>query len=527
MTDTTPSAARAAWPLGRDAAGWAVGACLVASAALLMWKARLFFHDDAFISLRYARHLAELGDLAWNPGERVEGYTNLLHILVSSLLIRLGADPMDAARAINFVSVAVLVAAGWRLTGLATRDVALRLGALLPALSLPVIAWAYGGLEACMAAALIALALLCVAPVWAGRAGIGACLAASCFFALAYLTRPDAVVANFAAGVAVLAVAPGPLAVRLRMFVAVGLVSALVLAGHLAFRQAWYGEWLPLTFHAKVGIEMGQRLLNGGEYAGRAMLLLPGLIAVLALAVATRGARLGAAAWPARLARGALIMAGFQAGYIIWSGGDHMDHARIFVPVIPALILALAGFLAAEPARIGRAVALLLAVAALVQALVLRPLEADPAASYGAFMGLRLAEHFPEPVTIAVATAGSTPYFADHHIYIDTLGLNDPVIAKRDPVPQRTIIQNYPGHGKGDGAYVLERAPDVIVFGTAVGNPPDEPVFLTDYELADAEEFHRCYALRRFPAVVPEDFPLTRPDMSVTPDYMYMERVCE
>ena len=39
----------------------------------LLWSNRLFFHDDAYISLRYARNLAEHGELAWNLGERVEG----------------------------------------------------------------------------------------------------------------------------------------------------------------------------------------------------------------------------------------------------------------------------------------------------------------------------------------------------------------------------------------------------------------------------------------------------------------------
>lgn len=34
--------------------------------------------DDAFISFRYARNLATHGELVFNPGERVEGITNLL-----------------------------------------------------------------------------------------------------------------------------------------------------------------------------------------------------------------------------------------------------------------------------------------------------------------------------------------------------------------------------------------------------------------------------------------------------------------
>src|SRR5215470_15559653 len=37
--------------------------------------------DDAMVSMRYARNLAEGLGLVWNPGERVEGYTDLLWTL--------------------------------------------------------------------------------------------------------------------------------------------------------------------------------------------------------------------------------------------------------------------------------------------------------------------------------------------------------------------------------------------------------------------------------------------------------------
>src|ERR1035437_4307958 len=59
---------------------------LLATQAPLVWQwgsyringTRYFcLFDDAMISMRYARNLAEGHGLVWNPGERVEGYTNL------------------------------------------------------------------------------------------------------------------------------------------------------------------------------------------------------------------------------------------------------------------------------------------------------------------------------------------------------------------------------------------------------------------------------------------------------------------
>ena len=51
--------------------------------ALLGWMAEIswFLTDDAFISFRYARNLLEGHGLVFNPGERVEGYSNFLWVL--------------------------------------------------------------------------------------------------------------------------------------------------------------------------------------------------------------------------------------------------------------------------------------------------------------------------------------------------------------------------------------------------------------------------------------------------------------
>src|SRR5689334_14831434 len=69
--------------------------------ALFLWqmyRQRFFFHDDAFISLRYAVQLATFGELTWNLGERVEGYTNFLQIMATAGLTTLGFDPVAAVR---------------------------------------------------------------------------------------------------------------------------------------------------------------------------------------------------------------------------------------------------------------------------------------------------------------------------------------------------------------------------------------------------------------------------------------------
>jgi hypothetical protein len=65
---------------------WVVA--VLVTAQLVLWS-RDFFHDDAFITLRYAQNWLAGSGIGWNPGERVEGYTNFLQlVLVTGLVWR-------------------------------------------------------------------------------------------------------------------------------------------------------------------------------------------------------------------------------------------------------------------------------------------------------------------------------------------------------------------------------------------------------------------------------------------------------
>ena len=59
----------------------------IVAAAVLVPHARLFdfVTDDAYISFRYARNLALHGQLVFNLGEQVEGYTNFLWTVLLAL----------------------------------------------------------------------------------------------------------------------------------------------------------------------------------------------------------------------------------------------------------------------------------------------------------------------------------------------------------------------------------------------------------------------------------------------------------
>jgi hypothetical protein len=73
---------------------------VVVAAVLLVPHALMFdfVNDDAYISFRYARNLAEHGQLVFNLGERVEGFTNFLWTVLLAGGIKLGLSPVLTSR---------------------------------------------------------------------------------------------------------------------------------------------------------------------------------------------------------------------------------------------------------------------------------------------------------------------------------------------------------------------------------------------------------------------------------------------
>lgn len=492
--------------------GLGVALGVVALLALLIAHAS-FVHDDAFISLRYARNLALHGELSWNVGERVEGYTNFLHVILTAGLVRLGFDPLDGARLINLVSALGLifaVAAGAR--RLAPRTPAAWIAAPALAGMTPGVAiWVMGGLETVLVAALIGwgtIALLRVLDDGAYRPA----LAGGLIFGAAVLTRMDAAVFIAGAGVSALLFAPGPLSRRLSLAALLAFTPALFAFAHMGWRMIYYGPPFPLTFYAKTGLPLSIRLEFLSDATAYTLAGLPALI--LALPVGVFASLQGA-----RVASALLLPVAAQLIYILWSGGDHMPGARVMLPLAaPAILLLLT--LRSFP------LSPVLGALALTGVIITSAprLQTDRAAYVGTAVGWYLSE-LPDGQVISLATAGSTPYFANEHVFIDQLGLNDPVIAHRDPVPIRTPAQRLAGHGKGDGAYILSREPDIVILGPAEGTTVDRPWFLSDVEMAEDPGFQDCYE-RRIAEVGHSEPGQRRMDVTFPLTFTYYERTC-
>lgn len=494
-------------------AEWAGLVLAVLAFGWLLWANRLFFHDDAYISLRYARNLAEHGEIVWNLGERVEGYTNFLHVVLSAALMRLGLTAEAAARGLNLcVALSVFPAVFLAARRLVPEDAVARGLALLAVGATPGLAiWVLGGLEASVVAAWIgwgtyALIVTLQSGVIKAAALTGAVLS------LAVLTRMDSAVFIAGCGLAVLLFAPGAVHRRFVLAVLVAGVPAVVSLLHMAWRLDYYGLALPLTFYAKTGVPISWRF---GFLSDLPIYVLYGVpllfLSVVAALTAFRDRGLAAA-----LACPVLL----QLAYVIWSGGDHMAGGRVLVPLtVPAALLLLV-----HPSRrmfAGGAAVLSVAIAALSP-----PLQRDPAAFVGTIVGAHI-DTWPAGQTVSLATAGSTPFHATRHVYIDQLGLNTPEIALRDPVPFRAFAQLVPGHSKGDGAYILSREPDVIILGPAEGTTVERPLFLSDVELAEDPVFLECYEVKTAEIPVAPDMQALNAEIAGPVHFTWYQRVCE
>ena len=89
---------------------------LFAAAVLLLglglWQQRHFFHDDAYIPLRYAERLLAGKGVTWNDGERVEGFSSPAWLFQVALLGGLGV-PLPMASRLLGIAYAIAVLALW------------------------------------------------------------------------------------------------------------------------------------------------------------------------------------------------------------------------------------------------------------------------------------------------------------------------------------------------------------------------------------------------------------------------------
>lgn len=430
-----------------------------------------FIIDDAFISFRYADNFARGEGLVFNPGERVEGYSNPLWTVATGIAIKMGADPIWFTRVVSYGCGLGIVFLLWRMGKRLGHEQSDGWNLLAPAAAVlwhPFSMWANSGLETILFTFLL---LAGVERFLAADNRLSGRFIAGVVFGVAGITRPEG---------------PGYLLLLASVAFlwdlrrnpgwkhALGLLIAslagmlLILTPLLLWRWQYYGELLPNSIVAKGAALalLGERpvywlpallvMREGTPYIWGWLLslgVLPALLALLGL--------LRKQALESRLYLAAAVFGGMVVTW--WNFGDWMPGWRLLVPVTPLLLL-----LAQESVRdiagatweklgsqwvSGKYIPALIGLVVSVSSyyfitdgrhgLTRWVEEGEP-------LGKALGKVGAPGDTLATGMAGSIPYFSRLHT-IDTLGLCDKHIAHNGSPIRRW--------GKEDWDYVLDKQP--------------------------------------------------------------------
>ena len=299
--------------------------------------------DDAFITLRFARNLIEGHGLAFNPGQRVEGYSSPLHLAVG-LASNVGAGG-HALFASKLASLTFLALTAWRAQGVvASLPVArsARLVALLLIGSSYPLAIAGGnGLET----SLYALLLVVLIDAHARGAAEDRPWSLGVVAALVVLVRPEGVAVIVT--VAMVTALRRPVGSSTRSFRWILVPGGVVVLATLA-RLAYFGAIVPNTYFAK-SVPFGPAVRSGVGYLAWSVVpesayiprSLAGVIGDLLLlwvgAVVVVG---GIVALRSRCWFGCVAVVGAQVAFVLLSGGDWMRGSRFVAPiVVPTVVL--------------------------------------------------------------------------------------------------------------------------------------------------------------------------------------------
>jgi hypothetical protein len=323
---------------------------LAVAVATFVYHARIYWswtEDDAFISLRYAQNLSRGQGLVFNPGERVEGYSNFSWVLLAAAAMRAGLDPVTMLKVIGLASGVVALLLSFQLarrtvpsTGMTPLVIAFYL-----AISPVLVQHSVAGLETSFFAMLLVASVLVASAPVTGLRRVGLVV----LLLLLSVTRPE-----------------GPLMAVVILFVRA--LQNRLAGGVFGDEPDWEARTVPLQgalkgraalvrcrrlrhrlrrlFHLALELlrrAVPEHVLRQGErrlarahrrravharFSARCRRPLFIGLALVPLALGPRR--------PAYASALAVVVAYF--GFVLISGGDWMFHYRFFAHVLPVLL---------------------------------------------------------------------------------------------------------------------------------------------------------------------------------------------
>lgn len=455
--------------------------------------------DDAMISMRYAWNFTHGFGLVWNPGERVEGYSNLLAVLwmaIPSLVLPKSA----AVLAMQLSGIPVMLGTAWATMKIARicppqatarHSTLMAFCAFAGALSYyPLTMWALMGLEQGLLALLINCAVL-LSLLYERTQQSRHLVLTALALGMSYLTRNDSLVFAVPIGIFLISTAGTRTSSSRKHLLMAALLYCGFIFGQAGFRYQYYGQLVPNTYTLKlVGMPILERLRNGAGFVG-IFLKEVGVLALIVLVGIIRG-----------FSRHKVYLASFMFAavcYQIYTGGDYSNYWRIMSPAMPVLLVVLlqtvAGIIDAVEASLSaknlagvsssitslRPNALIVLIAILVgvginfrfiDEILLKHSLGDDNWN-GINTALAINAVTSPMASVGVFRAGVVPYYTGRAA-VDFLGKADPYIASLPPDTSGRIsatgMTSQPGHNKYDLNYSIKLRRPTYVEGFAWGS---------------------------------------------------------
>jgi len=284
--------------------------------------------DDAYITYRYSKNLANGLGFVFNEGERVEGYTNFLWLNILSGFYKLGADIVITSKILGAAS-GILVLVLTYLMVIKYYGSNNFIGLLPPiylASTPSFVAWSVSGLETTLFTLLLTAGMLffvtesekkCPFP-WS-----------AIFMVLAGMTRPEGVLLFFITSLFVIcrwSSDKSRVTYDIHWFIAFFIIAI----PYMTWRWSYFGYFLPNTFYAKTGKGLIQ-FLGGVLYTTAGIRKHGGLLFFL---VALLPAIWGPFKTKGKYFAAVIVVFMF---YNIYKGHDVLSLFRFFVPILPVL----------------------------------------------------------------------------------------------------------------------------------------------------------------------------------------------
>lgn len=460
--------------------GWEIGALLFLSLLVVVLLDVLFYSstlEDAFITFRYADHLAQgYGFGAWNTnGERVEGYTTFLWMILLGSLSSIGFDVRTSSKVLGVASHMALCAVFIATPLFVHRQSSERISAkayvlagFILALYLPVAWYATTGMETVTFAALIGFFLISMSSRWSTvlmpMTGIGL-----------ILIRPEAVLVVFL-GVALKLLQGARHGGKRTAAYYTAACSLLTLAVLVIQRLAIFNDFVPNTYWAKAGGASTTHTIWGLQYVF-SWIQSNSLFAFFVLVAAAISIRMvtgkGFAAISPDLVFAQLLIVLWLL-YVVRVGGDNFaafPYWRHFIHIAPLLALLIAfAVVTIFPWHRYMQVLMVFALMVVVNISVLSAHRnqlldevAKSLSNYPQFKHNSYNPYFTwiklfsnEHTLVASSMAGELAYVVDAE-HIDILGLNSRHVAKEGTFEPGGLQDS-----KTDMAWVMSQRPEII-----------------------------------------------------------------